>query len=1080
MALNKAQALFQRRLSRVVLFPILLLAGLSGVFVWQISRLLDAMQWVEHTDQVITRATQVQKLLLDIETGGRGYLLTGEQLFLGPYEKGMNQIDQAFSDLEALVVDNSEQQQRVVQLRQNQARWKAEFSQILSKQLADRATLRAFLTARKRQMDRMRQDISNFISTEEQLRTARSQSVQTLTRWVIGTTISSALLLGSILAVLLRSQLLKMTQSYRQALETAQAQTLTAQQSNQRLMTLHEIDQAILGADSLNHLSEIALARLQALISYDQGAVLLFQAEPQSAQVLATRSREQAEAAVVDHWQSLPLEILQYREPVWVISDLKALAQSLPFLETLLTQGYRSCLAAPLLAEAHLVGALLLVATPTAAFSREAQEVTREVANQLAIAIQQTRLRSQLQATLTDLEQRVADRTAELAQSNDRLAQLAAIVESSDDAIVSITLEGNILSWNSGAEILLGYSASEILGQSIDCLFPQTRSELETQMLNQIRQGRQVKHYEAVQRRQDGQEIYVSLAVSPIKNAVGEITGMSLISRDITDRKQVQEQLHLTSERISLANAELARAARLKDEFLAGMSHELRTPLNAILGLSEALLEEIFGELTDAQQEHLRTIEQSGQHLLDLINDILDLSKIESGKMELEILPVSIQALCDTSLSFVKQQAHHKRLKLDCQISTNVDEIAVDERRLRQALINLLSNAVKFTPEGGTVQLLVSPNSFHSGINFTVTDTGIGIGPDNLDKLFQPFVQLDSSLSRRYAGTGLGLALVRRIVELHGGSITLESELGQGSRFTISLPWSLPFADHLAPVLPEPDPIDLAPLPIQRALVIEDSSTAASQITRYLAELGTQAIIHPVAGGAVQKAREVAPDVIILDILLPDRSGWDVLTDLKANPETRTIPVIVISVVDERLQGMRMGASAYLLKPISRQKLQQVLSLELKSLDAMQEAGYPATCPLPPMTSPLILVAEDNEANIITLMSYLQAHRFQVILARNGLEAVQMARQNHPDIILMDVQMPEMDGLEATRRLRLDTATASIPIIALTALAMPGDRERCLAAGAMEYLTKPVSWQQLMQLLKRHIPASRFPDESPV
>ncbi|NMF60500.1 PAS domain-containing protein [Pseudanabaena yagii] len=249
--------------------------------------------------------------------------------------------------------------------------------------------------------------------------------------------------------------------------------------------------------------------------------------------------------------------------------------------------------------------------------------------------------------------------------------------------------------------------------------------------------------------------------------------------KDISDRKKAEEQLQLSSERISLANAELSRAARLKDEFLAGMSHELRTPLNAILGMSEILLEELHGRINSSQKQSVNLIESSGKHLLNLINDILDLSKIEAGRMELEINSVEVQQLCKDSLSFVKEMAFKKNIQIRYDIARGIDHVELDERRIRQVLINLLSNAVKFTPEGGEVQLsVICPEP--EKIEFAISDTGIGIATDQMDKLFQPFMQIDSKLSRRYSGTGLGLSLVRRIVELHGGSVTLESEVGQG------------------------------------------------------------------------------------------------------------------------------------------------------------------------------------------------------------------------------------------------------------------------------------------------------------
>jgi len=652
-------------------------------------------------------------------------------------------------------------------------------------------------------------------------------------------------------------------------------------------------------------------------------------------------------------------------------------------------------------------------------------------------------------------------------RAEENQARLVSIIESSDDGILSTTLDGRIDSWNRGAEALYGYSTEEILGQSIGLLLPPDRLHEEAEILERLRQGDRFEHYETVRQHKSGQLIDISLTISPIRNASGELIGMSKIARDISRRKQAEEQLRLSRDRISLANAELARAARLKDEFLAGMSHELRTPLNAVLGLSEALLEEVFGHLTPEQREHITTIEKSGKHLLELINDILDLSKVESGKMDLEVAAVNLQTLCSSSLNLVKQQAHHKRIKLHCQIEDELTEIRVDERRMRQVLVNLLSNAVKFTPDGGQVQLRIRADHFRETVELSITDTGIGIAPENISRLFQPFVQLDSALSRRYAGTGLGLALVRRITELHGGSVALESQEGKGSRFTITLPW-YPLKPELE-WLSEGIQAEGHPLQIQHALIVEDSEAAANQVARYLTELGANTVVHPVGSGAVQVATQLKPDVIILDILLPDRSGWDVLADLKANPATQMIPVVVTSVVDERSCALALGASAYLLKPISRQHFQQILSQVIVQEQPPEEATALVLESAPVAATPLILLAEDNETNIATFNSYLQARGFRVIIARNGTEAVQMAQQYRPDLILMDIQMPEMDGLEAMGQIRTEARLQATPMIALTALAMPGDRERCIAAGAVDYLTKPVSLKHLLSLITQHL-----------
>ncbi len=432
-----------------------------------------------------------------------------------------------------------------------------------------------------------------------------------------------------------------------------------------------------------------------------------------------------------------------------------------------------------------------------------------------------------------------------------------------------------------------------------------------------------------------GEERWLETIKTPIRNRAGLITGTVGIALDITDRKQVQLDLHRTNHRLALSNTQLQRATQLKDEFLATMSHELRTPLNAILGMSEALQEEVFGDLNDRQFKSINTIKRSGKHLLSLINDILDVSKISAGKLKLETTTTTIDQLCRSSLVFIKQQAFEKQIELDLQLPQESVPIVVDDRRMRQVLINLLSNAVKFTPSGGQVimvaRYLEDASTALAGLEITVTDTGIGIASADRLKLFQPFVQLDSSLNRQQEGTGLGLILVKQIIELHGGTVQLQSELGQGSCFTIQLP----------------------PTCIQPAI---NGETLASLDT--------------------------------LDI------------------ETHPLPKTLVS---------------------------------------------PA----------VILLAEDNESNINTFSSYLTAKGYQLMVAVNGWEAIELVQQAPPDLILMDIQMPGMDGLEAISWIRQQAGLNRIPIIALTALAMEGDKERCLAIGATDYLAKPVKLRQL-------------------
>nr|WP_242039615.1 PAS domain-containing protein [Anabaena sphaerica] len=452
-----------------------------------------------------------------------------------------------------------------------------------------------------------------------------------------------------------------------------------------------------------------------------------------------------------------------------------------------------------------------------------------------------------------------------------------------------------------------------------------------------------------------GEEIPVSQLIIAHKSPQGEVEFFSTILRDIRTRKEYEQ-------RLELSNAELTRATRLKDEFLANMSHELRTPLNAILGLSEGLQEEVFGILNERQKQSLSTIERSGRHLLELINDILDVSKIEAGKLELKMDSVSVIQLCNSSLSFVKQQAMQKSIQLRTAFQEDFGEIIVDERRMRQVLINLLNNAVKFTPSGGKVTLAVhlehlevcqadegcpsgQPDFLYS-LCFSVIDTGIGIAPADMDKLFQPFMQIESSLNRKYAGTGLGLTLVKQIVELHGAFISISSELGKGSCFTVRLPY------------------------------------------------------------------------------IPKRTGIPTLSQF---PTT----------------------------------IEQLGQTDITKFLNSTVTAEPVTKP------PMILLAEDNLANIDALSSYLEARGYQLILANNGHQAIAKANSQTPDLILMDIQMPEMDGLEAMRQIRANPQLVSIPIIALTALAMPGDQEKCLQAGANEYLTKPVKLKQLAEMIQK-------------
>lgn len=370
-------------------------------------------------------------------------------------------------------------------------------------------------------------------------------------------------------------------------------------------------------------------------------------------------------------------------------------------------------------------------------------------------------------------------------------ARFRLLAEYSKDMIFRRSPDHQILYISPACRTLLGYEPEEVIGTySYVYIHPDDHPIISDRNPNQnddtILTTVRVKH-------KKGHYIWMESIVRPIYDPqTGEIIEYHTTSRDVTDRKRVEDELKIINEKLSMANVELSRATRLKDEFMANISHELRTPLNAILGMSESLQEEIYGVLNERQKKSISTIERNGQHLLELINDILDLSTIESGETNLKIAPVNISTIADQSMNFIKHQATRKNITLMREVPANLSEIPLDERRIRQILTNLLNNAVKFTPEGGKVSLEIEVKDVNNDhyIIFTVSDTGIGIAPENIDKLFQNFFQLDSRLSRNYEGSGLGLALVHRIVEMHGGSITVDSDLGKGSIFQVKLPYN--------------------------------------------------------------------------------------------------------------------------------------------------------------------------------------------------------------------------------------------------------------------------------------------------
>ncbi|HUN22024.1 MAG TPA: response regulator [Anaerolineales bacterium] len=529
------------------------------------------------------------------------------------------------------------------------------------------------------------------------------------------------------------------------------------------------------------------------------------------------------------------------------------------------------------------------------------------------------------------------------------------------------------------------------------------------------------------------------------------------------ERASLAKRVEERTVALTLANQELVRAARMKDEFLASMSHELRTPLTGILGLSEALQEGVYGELQPPQMDAMLDVEKSGMHLLTLINDVLDVAKLNAGSLQLEWRNVQIDKVCHEALNLVRPMANEKQMQLQIDLDEQANLCVADERRLKQILLNLLSNAVKFTPKGGKIGLQVVGDIEGQSLQFIVWDTGIGIAPEAQSKLFKPFVQVDSSLAREYEGTGLGLSIVFQLVQLHGGAIALNSELGKGSRFCVTIPWK-----HVSDLPSPARPIQLASdhTHIHNALIIEDSPIAASRFSRYLEELGLTVTIETHGLNAMKRALDVGADVIILDIILPDVSGWEVLQQLKLDERTKDIPVVIVSQVMDAQKGLQLGAASYLVKPIQRGDLYKAVKAVSQGESVLVVTPNVQESVIADHKNKRILITDDNETTQQMLAEYLRQQGYEVLLANSGYEAFEIAQSTHPDLILMDIQMPGIDGLETTRRLRAISEFAEIPIIALTALVMPGDQDRCIEAGMDYYLSKPIRLQALNAILQ--------------
>jgi PAS domain S-box-containing protein len=616
------------------------------------------------------------------------------------------------------------------------------------------------------------------------------------------------------------------------------------------------------------------------------------------------------------------------------------------------------------------------------------------------------------------------------------------VVQTANDAIVTADSHGSITDFNRGAEAIFGYSAREVIGKPLAVLMPDRFKEphqggfkryLETGEAHVI--GKTV---ELAAKRKDGTEFPVELSLSSWKTRAGLFfTG---VLSDITDRKRTEELL-------MHAKDEAERASKFKDQFLSTMSHELRTPLNAVLGFSDLLADERYGPLNDRQQRYVAHIHTGGKHLLKLITDILDLSKIEAGRMELTREDVTVASAFVEVISALYPLAEKKSQALLQQVDPNL-RVHADAMRFKQALMNLVGNAIKFTPEGGRIEL--AARQVDDQVRIEVRDNGPGIPPEQQQRIFEAFFRLTETGSAT-EGTGLGLAITARLVELHGSKLGIESRPGEGTCFYFSLPL----------IAITPDQPTQTPVPMPRAgkapriLVIEDNAATGQLIQSQLASSGYETLRCDQPERARDMAAELQPDAITLDLLMQPVHGLEVLLQLKNDSRTSKIPVIVVTIVDQPGLGTALGADEYLIKPVDKATLLAAVERCLRS-----RGGAAPTR--------TILVVEDDVSTLEMIVELLKAYGYAVSTAADGEQALVSVAQSLPELVILDLVLPKMSGFELLAEWRSNPRTADLSVFVLTSKDLTKEEEKYLHAHAESLFRKQNSWREpLIKQLER-------------
>ncbi len=702
-----------------------------------------------------------------------------------------------------------------------------------------------------------------------------------------------------------------------------------------------------------------------------------------------------------------------------------------------------------------------------------------------------------LQKAHDDLEIRVQERTSELQREiaerrqaekalEERTAFLDSLIKNTPIGIVVIDPNDAVQFCNPAFEKLFRYRQKDISGRRLYELISASAEDPQVQSHRHRLARGQITHIVTQRKRSDGSLVDVEAYSVPLM-AEGKLTGAVLLYQDITERKRAEEALTRAKEAAEAAN-------RAKSEFLANMSHEIRTPMNGIIGMTELALDT---KLSSEQREYLTMVKSSADSLLVLINDILDFSKIEAGKMELEEVEFPFEQTVGETAKVLAMRAHQKGLEMAWRVAPGIPErLRGDAHRLRQVIVNLAGNAVKFTERGEIAIEVEKESEDESGmvLHFRVRDTGIGVAKEKQAMIFEAFTQADSSASRKYGGTGLGLAITTRLVSLMGGRIWLESEVGKGSTFHFTARF-----EHADPKTARSTEKAGEILRDVSVLVVDDNQTNRIGLSENLCRWGMRPEAVDSGQAALESLEQAQTEnrryqLMITDMQMPEMSGLELAARVRQNAACRDIPVILLSSSahpQETARARELGIAAYLTKPVQPAELRGAIVKALGPSDEAREGMVPDEKePDEGRPGMRVLLAEDNVVNRKLAVALLEKRGHTVMVAENGQEALAILERESADVVLMDLQMPVMDGFEAIRAIRAKEQCdgGHLPIVALTAHAMQGDRERCLEAGADDYVAKPVKTAELFAAIERATKgrdalqppqeaASRTPDE---